>query len=289
MIKTFYKESYYAQTPTQSMRKLRPVAEGAAAGGLAMLSSDFDTDGLVPRLKRLHNPAYVQAFMDGKEPLCSTQGWSWTPEIRDGVLAINAGMLAAAKTAMDEGVAANVAQGFHHSGYERGCGFCTFNGLALVAQENPQWRVAVLDCDEHGGNGTEEFTELLPNLFQVTIHGSSFGCRGGDRSVLHRLGEVTHDYGLYERALEDAAKRIKAWRPDLVIYQAGADPHIDDPLNTLGMTSEQMRARDRFAFEFCKKAGLPVFFVLAGGYQRMEPLVRLHLQTFEEANKVYNK
>ena len=78
--------------------------------------------------------------------------------------------------------------------------------------------------------------------------------------------------------------------PDLVIYQAGADPHIDDPLGSLGMTTEQMYERDKKVFTKLKAANMPTMFVLAGGYQTPieEKLVPLHLNTFKAAHEVYN-
>ncbi len=58
--------------------------------------------------------------------------------LRDAVLRINAGQLMAAEMALQKGIAANVAQGFHHAVYEYGGSFCTFNGLALVAQQDSE-------------------------------------------------------------------------------------------------------------------------------------------------------
>ena len=241
------------------------------------------------KLRRLHAPEYVDAFLEGKQPLASAQGWSWTPQIRDGVLAMHGGQLLGTKLALEHGIAANIAQGFHHAGYGRGGGYCTFNGLALVAQEFPKLRVFVLDCDEHGGNGTEEFTHRLPNLFNFSINGTGFGMRGGERSICRTLRPVTNDFGPYHQALDDAFDKIEAWRPDIVLYQAGADPHINDPLGSLGMTTEQMFERDRIVFQRCKERRVPVLFVLAGGYQ--EPietkLLPLHVNTFRAAQAVW--
>ena len=287
-IKAYYRDDYYAETPTQSMKKLKPVAEAVQARGLATLVDGGDGEEVIPKLAALHDPAFVEAFDKGQGELAHSQGWNWTPAIRRGVFAINQGMLAAAKTALEDGIAANIAQGFHHAGQASGEGFCTFNGLALVAGENPDLRVAVLDCDEHAGNGTEDFVRRHPNLCQCTIYGSSFGCRGHERSRLfHVTDEVRRDFTPYADALAKSFEQIRAWKPDLVIYQAGADPHENDPLGSLRMTADQMRRRDRMALEFCRDEGLPTLFVLAGGYQRMEPLVELHVQTFEEAARVF--
>ena len=90
------------------MRKLGPVARAAEEAGYAKLIEPSGSD-VEESLKQLHDPNYVEAFLSGIGPLASAPGWSWTPEIRDGVMAIQEGQLCAAKTAIEEGVAANVA------------------------------------------------------------------------------------------------------------------------------------------------------------------------------------
>ena len=288
-IKTIYCEKYTTETPTASMRKLGPVAHASERQGLSELIEPKKCE-IEKKLKTLHDPKYVDAFLEGIEPLACSQGWDWTPEIRDGVLAINRGQMTAAEIALEEGVAANVAQGFHHAVYHHGMGFCTFNGLALVAQEHPDKKVFVLDCDEHGGNGTEDFIGRLPNLRQITINGSSFGCRNTHESRCVTLDHVTDDFEPYLEALDLSIRLIDDWKPDLVIYQAGADPHFDDPLGSLNMTTNQMRERDRYVFSALKERGTPVMFVLAGGYQEPieEKLMPLHVNTFEEAADVFS-
>ena len=282
MIEACFSEQYAANTRTPSMRKLQLVAQAVSSQGFVRLVEPSTMD-IATRLRRLHDPRYVDAFIAGNQPLANSQGWQWTPSIRDGVLAINAGQLCAAELALEHGIAANIAQGFHHAGHARGCGYCTFNGLALVAQENPGRRIFVLDCDEHEGNGTCEFTKRMDNLRQATIFGSNFGGEDTPRSVQFQLDAVTDNWPAYEEALTSAFALIKAWRPDLVIYQAGADPHIDDPCGLLAMTTRQLLMRDRMVFDHMLGAGIPVLFVLAGGYQKMEPLVQLHVNTFRAA------
>ena len=91
MIPTCFSPLYAANTPTASMRKLQPVAEAAAAGGLVEL---IDPGTIDPdKLRQLHAPKFVDSFLSGEGPLASCQGWKWTAEIRDGVLAINAGQI----------------------------------------------------------------------------------------------------------------------------------------------------------------------------------------------------
>jgi acetoin utilization deacetylase AcuC-like enzyme len=286
-IKTCFSPRYYADTPAASMRKLPIVAHEVEKLGYAELVDPGTIDPAI--LRKLHLPEYVDSFLTGEGYLATSQGWPWTEEIREGVLAIQAGQLVAAQNAFTHGIAANIAQGFHHAGYRCGSGYCTFNGLALVAQELPAKKVFVLDCDEHGGNGTADFTQRLSNLFNFTINGTKFSCLDNERSICKTLPRITKKFELYLKALQEGFATIERWRPDIIIYEAGADPHIHDPLGSLGMTTEQMLQRDRTVFTFCRKSRIPVFFVLAGGYQ--EPieteLLPLHANTFRAAFEAY--
>ena len=81
------------------------------------------------------------------------------------------------------------------------------------------------------------------------------------------------------------------FRPDIVLYQAGADTHIDDPLGGL-LTTEQMRERDRTMFAIARELSIPITWNLAGGYQierdgSIPRVIQLHLNTFEEALRVW--
>src|SRR5256885_16218815 len=98
MIKACFSEKYFAATPTASMRKLPPVAKAAQEAGYAELIDPGSISA--NKLRRLHDPEYVEAFLEGKGKLASAQGWPWTEQIREGVLAMNAGQLVAAENAL---------------------------------------------------------------------------------------------------------------------------------------------------------------------------------------------
>ncbi len=154
-IRTAYSASYFANTSTPSMRKPPLVARGAADAGYATL---FDpTPVAAAELAKIHPAAYVENILTGKGPLSHCAFGFWSEDCRDGVLAIDGGNLLAARMALEHGIAANVAQGFHHASSRNGGGFCTFNGLALVAAMHPDLDIFVLDCDEHGGDGAQRF------------------------------------------------------------------------------------------------------------------------------------
>jgi acetoin utilization deacetylase AcuC-like enzyme len=147
-----FSESYFSNTRTPSMRKLPLVAKRAAEAGFAALVEPQPATR--NDLDRIHAPTYVHSILTGKGPLSQCAFGYWSEDYRDGVLAINGG------------------------------GYCTFNGLALVAALNPRTKVFVLDCDEHGGDGTAAFTKILPNLFNFSICGASMGAYEGPRSIV---------------------------------------------------------------------------------------------------------
>ncbi len=286
-IPTCFSPLYSANTPTASMRKLGPVAWHAVGKGFADVEVPKPIDP--EKLRRLHAPEYVDSFLAGRQPLASSPGWPWTPEIRDGVLAINAGQLLGAELAMKHGIAANIGQGAHHAGYSRGGGYCTFNFLALVANEHPEWKCLVIDADCHEGNGTGEFAARLDNLWNFTIFGSDFGGRSHARQIKRQVKGPVASFAPYRQALREAFKFATELKPDLILYQAGMDCFIEDPLDAVGLTAEMLFERDRLVFEFCKEAGIPRLFCLAGGYlKNLETLVSLHVATFQAASEAHS-
>jgi acetoin utilization deacetylase AcuC-like enzyme len=279
MIKAYYSDSYGADTETISMSKLPLIAEGVKQEGLAELVEPSGVD-IVGALRRLHRPSYVDSFLTGRGALATSNGFEWSEGLRDGVIASNAGMLAGARSALVSGeVTANIGQGYHHARWGSGNAYCTFNGLALVAQENPAHTIFVLDCDEHQGEGTTEFVKSQRNLWNFSI----FGTRMSEESLLAGRAEerLVSGWGEYESALWDGLLNIEIAQPDLVIYQAGVDCYAFDGMGFAGLNSSELLERDRIVFESLRDMGIPVLFVMAGGYG--DKAVYHHLQTFRTA------
>jgi len=183
-------------------------------------------------------------------------------------------MLSAAREALENGLGAVApCSGFHHAGYDFAGGFCTFNGLmvtaAVLLAEGRVRKVGILDCDQHWGNGTDDILVRLDLYDQIVHYGP------------------TQTYGRPERAerfLASIPQLLDQFRDcDLVLYQAGADPHIDDPLGGW-LTTEQLHRRDRAVLMGLRLLGIPVAWNLAGGYQRDEndsirPVLDIHDNT----------
>lgn len=154
--------------------------------------------------------------------------------------------------------------GFHHAGWNRNGGFCTFNGLmaaAFWAKMAGARNVLILDGDAHWGNGTQEIIDELKADWCHHVH----------------IGQL--DKWLKFRGGMD----LSAF--DLVLYQAGADCHIDDPCKLGTFTTGEFISRDRRVFDMAHEYRVPLVWNLAGGYSRKA--VDLHTSTFQTACEIY--
>lgn len=287
MLNVCFSPRYFAQTHTNSMEKLVAVAEQLQqVNDYKFHEPELIDSGI---LKALHSPKYVDAFLTGQpKKLATFAGFKpWNEQLRDAVLCIHAGQLLATELAFQHGISANIAQGFHHASYEYGGSFCTFNGLALIAQNYPNKRIFVLDCDQHGGDGTAEFTRRLDNLYNFSIYGLAFGYPTYERAESRHVHTKHGGFAQYNMALHEAFQRASEWQADIIIYQAGMDCHQADPYGSAWFSTELIQKREEIVFNLAKKSGIPIMFVLAGGYQNLEDLVKLHVQTFQTAYDVY--
>lgn len=282
-----YYSPAYAVEGVQNLERLALAAKLIEDERLARIQAPRSFD--ISLLDGLHDERYVKAFMAGDEPLASSQGIPWSPAVRDASLAMLGGQIEGARHALEHGIAMNVARGFHHAVRARGAGFCALNGLALIAHAMPRIRVLVLDCDEHGGNGTEEYAAELPNLYNVSIFGTRFGCRGGTRSWAFQVRVAEDGYAKYLQALGAAAQLVAEHRPDLIVYQAGVDCHERDPKSLLRLSTAQLVERDRLVFRLARDSAIPLLFVVAGGYQHSEQVARLNANTVRVARDIYGK
>ncbi len=221
-----------------------------------------------------HDPEYVRGVL--ARSIDNGFG-NRSPSVAHSLPYTSGAMVAAARKALETGCASAPVSGFHHAHYDAGAGFCTFNGLIVAARkliaEHAVERVLILDCDMHYGDGTEAIIERLG--LAETIENLTFG-RWFDEPV-----QVPE----YLAQLRESAERFKSF--DLILYQAGADVHVDDPLGGV-LTTAEMIQRDRIVFEAARSASVPVAWNLAGGYQQpLKKVVALHVNTMRECARVY--
>ena len=233
----------------------------------------------------VHSPEYL----DDLEAL------RWTPrtmpselplerDIVDAYRLAAGGTTLAAREALGRGAAVNLGGGFHHAFRGRAEGFCYLNDLAVaicvLRQEGRVRRAAVVDLDVHQGNGTARIFADQPDVFTLSIHQERNYPGVKERGDLDIGLDDGADDGAYERALVPALERVWAFEPELLLYQAGADPYFDDQLGGLALTFEGLEARDRRVLEGAAGRGIPVVVTLGGGYaRRVEDTVHIHRTT----------
>jgi len=305
MITAFYHPGYAAPIGQHIMPigKFALVAEGLRDGTDVRLVEP-EPVGEVDIL-RVHTPEYLRAIQTGEpRALAESQKFPWSPELYASVCLTAGGCLAAGRQAIADGVSAALVSGFHHAEASHGQGFCTFNGLVITLDrllaEKRIRHAAILDCDLHYGNGTASLVATRPHLFAFSLYGNDYKDNQAYRDVTtiqHTDGDNHKSAALPagcdgERMLdllEIAMNTHFKNRPcDLLLYQAGADPYFEDPYSPLAIDHADLKARDELVFTFAKRQGVPIAWVLAGGYtQDVNKVVRIHLNTFVAAHKVF--
>jgi len=271
---------------------------------IAIVSPDPVTE---PDLLRVHAFDYISAVKTGEpRSLAESQKFPWSPELFPSVCLTAGGVLAAARQALSDGISGALASGFHHACRDHGEGFCTFNGLVVALEAmraaGQIRHAAVLDLDLHYGNGTAQLTAERSWMRALSIYGNDYDANTPYRDVRSRrhvdgynhfsvplIPSGSSDRNVLMQALDDHLDWILAGeRPDILLYQAGADPLRDDPYSPLDLDHADLMERDRLVFEFAKRHSLPVAWVLAGGYtEDISQVVEVHLNTLRASVEVF--
>lgn len=241
-------------------------------------------------LAHAHDRSYIQRVAGNQlsEAELRRIGFPWSPAMVERSRRSTGATLGAARLALREGVAANLAGGTHHACRAHGEGYCVFNDAAVTARvllaERLVERVAVVDLDVHQGNGTADICGRDTNVLTVSLHGErNFPFRKVASHLDIGLPDGTKD-AEYLQALDDALGHVWAFAPQLIVYLAGADPHEDDTLGRLKLTMAGLLARDRAVLEGARERGIAVAVAMAGGYGRnVETTVAIHRQTVQLA------
>lgn len=240
----------------------------------------------VQDLARVHDEQHVKAVLAGR----AADGFGHTdPVIAETFRYTTGSFVAAARhVAKHGGIAHSPTSGFHHAGPDTCQGFCTFNGLALAARTltDGTHRVGILDLDMHYGNGTAECLKLNA--------GGSVGTEMDDSEQILQVSRTWPDGTSCLRDLRNVYLPLLlehlergATSKGVLLYQAGADSHKDDPFGGY-LSTDEMFERDTIVFEWCAKNRIPCAYNLAGGYQKDSkddptPVVRLHVNTMRAA------
>jgi acetoin utilization deacetylase AcuC-like enzyme len=256
-----------------------------------------DADILTPEplaletLALVHTPEYLEKLASGRLSAAEQRRlglpWSEALWLRSRLAA--AGTLLAARTALQEGLAGNLAGGTHHAFADHAEGFCVLNDVAIsIAQlrsERLMERFVVIDLDVHQGNGTASIFEGDEAVFTFSMHGQRNYPVTKMRSSLDiGLADGTGDEGYLDELDRHLPRVLSESKARLAFYVAGVDVLHGDRYGKLSLTEQGLRQRDRRVIEAVRHLSIPLVIVPAGGYaETRERTALMHAHAYREA------
>lgn len=298
-MKAFYTDHFVLPLPNghrfpmEKYSKLRNLVSDLA--GVELLEAPAASD---TQILYAHDPQYLINIIGGHLSASEQReiGFPWSEKMVERSRRSAGATVAACKTSLTEGVSVNLAGGTHHAYRDMGSGFCVFNDSVIAARAlqkemNPKLKVAIIDLDVHQGNGTASILQNDHSIFTLSIH--------GEKNFPFKKEVSNLDYGLpdgcddqtYLQALTYCLDELDSrFKPDCLIFLAGADPHVDDRLGRLNISSEGMRLRDEAVLAYALDRNLPIALSMAGGYgKEIVSTVNIHFQTIKTALQFQQK
>jgi acetoin utilization deacetylase AcuC-like enzyme len=261
--------------------------------------NQFHTPKLPPQewIELVHDPDYVLAYRSGTLDAKAQRriGLPWSAALADRTCIAVGGTVLTARLALQNGLACNTAGGTHHAFPTYGSGFCIFNDLAIAARVVQKLglaqKILIIDLDVHQGDGTAFIFAEDATVFTFSMHcevnfpGTK---QKSDLDVPLPIGMEDDDY---LRTLSNYLGDLLAdFQPDLVLYDAGVDPHMDDRLGKLALTDRGIFRREMQVLGTCSAGGYPVACTIGGGYaDDMQALVYRHSLLHRAASEIYRQ
>lgn len=202
------------------------------------------------------------------------------------------GTIRAARYALETGLGVHIGGGGHHAFPDHGAGYCVFNDSAIairvLQREGRIVKAMIVDGDVHQGDGTAFIFREDRGVFTCSIHQQDLYPENKQDSDLDiGLPSGTED----ERYLEELSRHflpaLEVFRPQLLIYVAGADPYEDDQEGGLRLSFGGLERRDQMIFQEARRKRVPIVVVLAGGYARKTAdTVAIHVTTIRTGVRI---
>jgi acetoin utilization deacetylase AcuC-like enzyme len=296
-----YHPGYVAPLPPEHrfpMAKFRDLHDLLLGDGVA-IAAQFHAPELPPLdwLELVHTPEYVKAYQDGTldEKAQRRIGLPWSEALAHRTRIAVGGTVLTARLALTHGLACNTAGGTHHAFPSYGSGFCIFNDLAIAARVlqslNLAQKILIVDLDVHQGDGTAYIFQDDPSVFTFSMHCAiNFPGTKQQSDLDVPLPEGMEDDAYLQTLAQYLPNLLTQVKPDLVLYDAGVDPHLDDQLGKLALTDSGLFRRDMQVLGTCVGKGYPVACVIGGGYSKdLRSLVYRHSLLHRAATQVYEQ
>jgi acetoin utilization deacetylase AcuC-like enzyme len=296
-----YHPDYVAPLPEEHrfpMSKFKLLADLIIADEITTPEAIY-TPNLPPQewIELAHLPTYVRAYREGTlDPKAQRRiGLPWSRALANRTCIAVGGTILTAKLALQHGIACNTAGGTHHAFPSYGSGFCIFNDIAIACRVLQKLELAkkilIVDLDVHQGDGTAFIFQNDPSVFTFSMHCQiNFPSHKQISDLDIALPEGLDDDGYLQILAQQLPDLLSQVKPDLVIYDAGVDPHVGDRLGKLALTDTGIYRREMLVLSTCVAAGYPVAAVIGGGYANdIDGLVYRHSLLHRAAKLIYSK
>jgi acetoin utilization deacetylase AcuC-like enzyme len=242
----------------------------------------------------VHTPAWVHALKHGSltiEQLMKLE-IPYSPQTMEAFWLMAGGTVVAARNALRDRLGFSIGGGFHHAFAAHGEGFCAIHDVAIAIRrlqaEGLIQRAMVVDCDVHQGNGTAGIFAGDRSVFTLSIHQfNNYPDEKPPSNIDIHLEDGVGDEDYLKRLREAYDPALRDFRPDLLLYVAGADPFMEDQLGGLLLTLDGLARRDRLVIMTAIANGVPVCVTLAGGYSfNVQDTVTVHVNTIKAAAEI---
>jgi len=292
--KLIYSDDYYLPIGSHVFpaEKYKCIYERLLATGVAE-PSDFvaPTPAADEDILLVHTPQYVHKLKTGTLTALEELELEvpYSPELVRAFWLAAGGTTLAARLALDQRIGFNVGGGFHHAFPGHGEGFCAIHDVAVAIRklqaEKRIERAMVVDVDVHDGNGTAAIFAGDQTVFTLSIHQlNNYPSIKPPSTLDVDMEDGAGDDEYIERLEAACRKGMSEFRPELLMYVAGADPYREDQLGGLSLSIEGLKARDRMVFGLAREHGAAIAVTLAGGYaMKVEDTVTIHSNTAKAA------
>ncbi|MDA3813776.1 MAG: histone deacetylase [Candidatus Cloacimonetes bacterium] len=196
--------------------------------------------------------------------------------ILDSMRYATGGTIMGLKLVIEYGWAINLSGGYHHANRDHGEGFCVYADIPIalksIWQMYPQLKALIIDLDAHQGNGCSNILGKDDRVAILDIYNPFIfpKDRCAENLVSHKLllYNRTEDKIYLEKLNLWLPKAIIKHKPDVIIYNAGTDIFIDDPMGSLNVTEQGILKRDEIVFRTAKNNKIPILMLLSGGYHK---------------------
>jgi acetoin utilization deacetylase AcuC-like enzyme len=280
------------------MSKFQKLYEMLLEDGVAELSQ-FRIPERPPQtwIELVHTDDYVQAYCEGTLDAKAQRriGLPWSSALANRTCVAVGGTILTAQLALEHGLACNTAGGTHHAFPSYGSGFCIFNDLAIAARLLQKLglvrKILIVDLDVHQGDGTAFIFQDDPAVFTFSMHCEiNFPGTKQQSDLDVPLPEGMEDDAYLQALAAYLPDLLSDLNPDLVLYDAGVDPHLSDRLGKLALTDTGIFRREMQVLSTCVARGYPVACVIGGGYaDDLKALVYRHSLLHRAASDVYRQ